>query len=96
MYANFLMLFLLVSNDGGSKMMFGGGGGEEELHRVRKYLERGIFLPICSYHLKRAYNMDKCSFYKLHSFLEAQLKAYFLPIGGTKGDSYVSQKRNPS
>ena len=67
-----------------------------EFHIVWKDLERYIFLPLGIYHIMRAYNMEKFSFYKLHYIIEAQLKAYFLPIGGTKGDSYVSQKRNPS
>ena len=43
----------------------------------------------------RAYKIDKHYFYKLKYILEAPLKAYFLPKGGTKGDLSVIQKRNP-
>ena len=39
--------------------------------------------------------MDKRSFYNLHYIIEAPLKAYLLPKGGTKLDSSVSLKINP-
>ena len=57
MYAQFLMLSLLATNDGVSKMMLN-GNKKEELHIIRKYSKRDIFLPLYSYNIKRAYNMD--------------------------------------
>ena len=35
-----------------------GGNKNEELHRVLKYLDRDIFLPLDFYHISRYYKMD--------------------------------------
>ena len=47
----------------------------EELPRERKSLERDIFRPLGKYMFRRAYRMNKASFYKLHSILEPRLNS---------------------
>ena len=49
------------------------GNKKEELPRERKDLERDIFAPLGKYMFRRAYIMNKASFYKLHSILNLLL-----------------------
>jgi hypothetical protein len=57
----------------------------EEVHRVRKHLERDIFQPLGKRYFRRAYRMDKKSFYVLHEILKEDLEKHFFPKqGGTR------------
>ena len=62
------------------------GNKKEELPRERKDLERDIFCPLGKYMFRRAYRMNKASFYKLHSILKPRLDAIFFPKNGGKKD----------
>jgi hypothetical protein len=54
----------------------------EDVHRVRKDLEKDIFLPLGTRFFRRSYRMDKDSFYFLHDLLKEDLEQHFFPKGG--------------
>jgi hypothetical protein len=57
-------------------------------HRVRKDLEKDIFNQLGEYYLRRAYRMDKYTFYRLHHLLEPLLIKHFFPKEGGNRDIY--------
>jgi hypothetical protein len=57
-------------------------------HRVRKDLEKDIFEPLGDYYLRRAYRMDKATFYKLHEILDPLLLKHFFPRDAGSRDVY--------
>ena len=63
-------------------------GCSYDSHRVRKDLEKDIFNQLGDYYLRRAYRMNKDTFYKLHSTLEHHLLKHFFPKEGGNRDIY--------
>jgi hypothetical protein len=54
----------------------------EDVHRVRKDLEKDIFLPLGTRFFCQSYRMDKESFYILHDLLKEDPEQHFFPKGG--------------
>jgi hypothetical protein len=52
------------------------GCRENNIHRVRKDIEKDIFLPLGDHCFQRSYGMKKESFYNHHGFLCKSLKAH--------------------
>ena len=63
-------------------------GSSYDSHRVRKDLQKDIFDQLGEYYIRRAYRMDKETFYNLHSILEPLLKSHFFPREGGNRDIY--------
>ena len=59
-------------------------------HRVRKDLERDIFNQLGDYYIRRAYRMDKPTFYRLHTILQPELERHFFPQEGGNRDIYLN------
>ena len=73
-YLLFLYFFYSISTVYGFDS---NGNKKKELPRERKDLERDIFGPLGKYMFRRAYRMNKASFYRLHSILKSRLDAIF-------------------
>jgi hypothetical protein len=54
------------------------------VHRVRKDIEKDIFLPLSDAYFRWSYRMKKESFYNLHSILQESLENHFFPKKGGK------------
>ena len=81
-YLLFIYIFYSISTVYGFDS---NGNKKQELPRESKYLERDIFGPLGRYMFRRAYRINKASFYKLHSILKSCLDAIFYPMnGGTR------------
>ena len=81
----FLLYFCVSTVIETSRQYLGFKGNKRpELCRVRKEIERDIFVPLGSYMFRRAYRMKKSSFYSLHSTLKPDLDRVFFPNGGGK------------
>ena len=61
-----------------------------DTHRVRKDLERDIFNQLGEYYIRRAYRMDKPTFYRLHTILKPELESHFFPQEGGNRDIYLN------
>ncbi len=57
---------------------------DSNTHRVRKDLEKDIFLPLGETYFRQSYRMHKESFYTLHNLLSLELKKHFFPKNGGK------------
>lgn len=57
-----------------------GGDKCKEILRCRKDLEKDIFQPLGDQYLRRAYRMNRQSFYKLFTILKTELEDEFLPF----------------
>ena len=60
--------------------------GVSDRQTRRKDLEKDVFEPLGDYMLRRAYRMDKDTFYVLHEILEPHLQDHFFPAKGGKRD----------
>ena len=67
--------------------------GVNDRQTRRKDLEKDVFEPLGDYMIRRAYRMDKDTFYVLHEILEPHLQDHFFPAKGgsrdPKKDSYL-------
>ena len=54
----------------------------EEVHRVRKDLMHDVIAPLGNTFFRRAYRMEKQSFFHLHSMLRKDLEKQFFPADG--------------
>ena len=61
-------------------------GRGDEVHRVRKDLELDVIAPLGDTFFRRAYRMEKESFFHLHSMLRKDLEKQFFPAGGGSRD----------
>ena len=63
-----------------------GGNKKEELPRIRKDIEKDIFVFLDDTYFRRSYRMDKQSFYRLHTILKPDLDKQFFPRNGGSRD----------
>jgi hypothetical protein len=80
--SSFTLVLLLILHHTLASLGFRGNN----LHRTRKDIEEDIFLPLGDTFFRRAYRMDKATFYYLHDLLQDDLEKHFFPKGGGTRD----------
>ena len=87
-----LCTVLAYTNLIGQRRCHGGYKGME-IPRVRKVIETDIFQPLGDQYLRRAYRMNKRSFYKLYWILKTELEDEFLPFIN-RGTGHARRKKS--
>jgi len=83
-YSSFLSLYLCMISALFFMFLSTIGLRGPDIHRVRKDIEKDIFVPLGPYYLRRSYRMHKESFYALHEILRVHLEEHFFPKRGGK------------
>ena len=86
MYRHYIMFFYFFYSLSSVYGFDSKGNKTSEIPRERKDLEVDIFRPLGKYMFRRAYRMNKQSFYKLHDILKPRLDTIFFPKNGGKRD----------